>query len=529
MAYVIAYSSDGTAKDVTTRYLKKHIWPGKTKGFRYPVEKIPVYNKHGKIKRYENYDWFKQVMSLYVRPDLLRTAVDDVEESTDLLPQKVEPKSTDQDVDTLQSLKSSADFVLERFLRREEALRPTAQPVRTFTSGKADNLKHEDVYLRADVERCLTAESWHKEGRRPNAGEAPLKLVPVRAVTITRKREAEEHERVTGEKQKQGLYSSDQTEYIIPPPIVDGIIPKNSYGNIDCFVPSMVPRGAVHVALRGTVRICKRLEIDFAEAVTGFEFGNKRAVPVCTGVVIAKEHEKAVREAWREYDEAQKLKEEKKLETVVLETWRKFVIGLRIRERVRDTYGQGGAELDELGMGKSKDVPIMLESEDEVSEMKTASNAVHDEFAGGGGFLPDSDEEGGGSDLEIGFHPNDDQETTKPGVDMRRADQGKQKATEEAQYPTPSSISPIKPAARRQRPGQSILAADDHDGDTEMSELTSALPITTDSSEDTESVVDSENDLDADEGSAKDSTDDQDATSDPTSDSDIYEPTSFKE
>ena len=51
-AYVIAYSPDGTAKDVTTRYLKKHIWPGRTKGVRLPIEKIPVHNRRGKIKCY---------------------------------------------------------------------------------------------------------------------------------------------------------------------------------------------------------------------------------------------------------------------------------------------------------------------------------------------------------------------------------------------------------------------------------------------------------------------------------------------
>ncbi len=51
IAYVIAYSSDGTAKDVTVRYLKKQIWPGKTKGVRIPLEKIPIYDKNGKANR----------------------------------------------------------------------------------------------------------------------------------------------------------------------------------------------------------------------------------------------------------------------------------------------------------------------------------------------------------------------------------------------------------------------------------------------------------------------------------------------
>ncbi|KAJ9609788.1 hypothetical protein H2200_006116 [Cladophialophora chaetospira] len=506
MAYVVAYSSDGTAKDVTVRYLKNQTWPGKTKGSRFPVEKIPIYNKHGKVKRYENFDWFKRVMSFYVRPDLMRTAVDDIEDTTELIPRQAEQKNADQDVDTLQSLKASAEYVLERFLRREEALRPDAVPVRTFTSGKGDNLKNEPVYLRRDVERCLTAESWHKEGRRPKAGEAPMKLVPVRAVTITRKREAEEHQRVTGEKQMQGLYSWDQTEYIIPPPIVDGKIPKNAYGNIDCFVPSMVPRGAVHIALRGTVRICKRLEIDFAEAVTGFEFGNKRAVPVCTGVVVAKEHERAVREAWREYNEAQRAKEEKKLEATILETWRKFVIGLRIRERVRDTYGEGA--VDDLAVGRSVEQAIVVESEHEDLATENGEAVAEDEFGGAGGFLPEtSDEEGHGSDLEIGFHPNDDR-GVDAGLEQSVSHSKEMEGAAEAEYPTPSSVAPLAPAVRRQRLGNSTLV----DEGAEISSLSSVHA----------SNIGDSSDSDA------DSLDDENSSEDGDDESEEYEPARSK-
>ena len=120
-----------------------------------------------------------------------------------------------------------------------------------------------------------------------------MKMVSVRALTLRRKREVEEAER-DGEKLKQGLYALHQTDWIIPPPIENGIIPKNAFGNIDCYVPTMVPKGAVHIPLKSTVRICKRLNIDFAEAVTGFEFGKQIAVPLKVGVVVAKEHEQAV-------------------------------------------------------------------------------------------------------------------------------------------------------------------------------------------------------------------------------------------
>ncbi|MCJ1411154.1 hypothetical protein MMC19_005242 [Ptychographa xylographoides] len=339
MAYVIAYSADGTAKEVTTRYLKRHMWPGKTKSVRMPVEKVPILNKRGKVKHYEQYDWFKTVMSGYSRTDKMRTAVDDSEEEKDLKVVKPEKKEAKEGEETLQEYKQSAEYVLERHLRREEAILPGSEPVKTFTAGKGEKAKEEPVYLRKHVVVCRTGESWHKEGRQVKVGEYPMKMVPIRAVTLARKREVEEAEREGGEKMKQGLYAWDQTDWIIPPPIKDGVIPKNAFGNMDCFVPTMVPRGAIHIPLRGTMKICKRLGIDYAEAVTGFEFGNQRAVPVITGVVVASYNEDRVIEEWEKDEEERKIKEEGKRERAALSMWRKFLMGLRIIERVQEEYG----------------------------------------------------------------------------------------------------------------------------------------------------------------------------------------------
>lgn len=385
MAYVVAYSLDFSAKDVTVRYLRKNLWPGKTKGFRIPIEKVPIYDKRGKVKRYEDYDWFKHVLSTYGRSDDKRTAVDDVEDSTDLVP--AEPEKKQIEGDTLQSLKSSTEFVLERHLRREEALVSGAEPVRTFINGKGEKQEEIPVYKRSDVRRVMTAESWHKEGRRPKEGEGPMKLAPVRAVTTARKREAEDHLIRTGEKQMQGLYSQEQTDWIIPPPIKDGKIPKNAYGNIDCFVPSMVPKGAVHLPLKGCVRICKKLSIDFSEAVVGFEFGNRMAVPVVKGVVIAKENEKVLRDAWREWNEEQRKKEETKMEKLVLEMWRKMVMGLRIRDRVAEEYGDESAR-PATERGRTAREPIDVEEEERAGGFM----AEDDGNDYGGGFLVDHED-----------------------------------------------------------------------------------------------------------------------------------------
>jgi xeroderma pigmentosum group C-complementing protein len=341
----------------------------------------------------------------YQRARKSKTAVDKLEESRDLQPNQPEKKKATQANDTLQSLRTSTEFVLERFLRREEALRPGSEPVRTFVAGKGARAKEEPVFRREDVLKCLSAESWHKEGRQTVTGALPLKRVPIRAVTLIRKREVEELQRQTGEKPLQGLYSRDQTEYIIPPPIQDGRIPKNDYGNIDCFVPSMVPAGAKHVPLPGTVRVCKKLGIDYAEAVTGFEFGSKMAVPVIQGVVVAAENEDLLRDAWRIEAAEKRKKEELKAEKKILQTWRKFLFGLRIMERVRDEYGGRDPAADRERDSHNPFAAQKKKLGDDESEVEELDDAEpYDPVDHGGGFLLPGHEDDGDDGLVVEHH-----------------------------------------------------------------------------------------------------------------------------
>ncbi|CAD0088254.1 unnamed protein product [Aureobasidium mustum] len=437
ICYVIAHNQDTTCKDVTVRYLKKHQLPGRTKGFRMPVEKIPVLNKRGKVIKTEDYDFFKRIMSPFVRPHNKRTAADDIED---------------------------AEFVLERHLRREEAILPDAKQVRTFTSGKGDKEKSEPVYRRADVVNCKTVESWHKEGRQIKLGEQPLKMVPVRAVTLMRKREMEEAERETGEKLKQGLYGIDQTEWIIPPPIENGIIPKNAYNNIDVYVPSMIPKGAVHIPLRSTARICRKLNIDYAEACTGFEFGKQRAVPIITGVVVAAENEDAVIDAWEVEEAERKRKEDVKRQATNLHLWRKFLMGLRIVERIRSDYAGRPNEIDEVNpfvnrdKQKKKKTPRdemtmgggFLVSEDEEDEKPQDTKEEDTDLSlGGGGFMPEDEDEDDtkaeDADIEIGggflLDEDDAEEEKKPVTSSHFAPMSLAAASRQAQS---SDAEPVK-------------------------------------------------------------------------------------
>ncbi|KAF4986499.1 hypothetical protein FGRMN_10811 [Fusarium graminum] len=382
MAYIVGHSQDGTAKDITVRYLKRHTLPGRTKGVRMMPEKVPVYNRHGKVKRYDQFDWFKTAISGYRRGSKKYpiTETDEAEETTDLTPAKPEKKPVKEGQETLQYYKQSKEFVLERHLKREEALKPGAKSAKVFKSkGKGGAVEEEEVFLRSDVLNVKSAETWHKQGRAPIAGEQPLKRVPYRAATTNRRREIMEAEAATGQKVLQGLYSWEQTEWIIPPPIEGGVIPKNEYGNIDLFAEHMCPKGAVHVPFRGAMRVCKKLQIDYAEAVVDFEFGNRMAVPVIQGVVIAEEnHDMVMVEL--EKDEAERArKEDEKRRKKALAQWRRFLMGMRIAERIRQEYGEITDEISVFGHAR------------DLTQTKKQAQVEDEEMAGG--FLPDGYEE----------------------------------------------------------------------------------------------------------------------------------------
>lgn len=149
--------------------------------------------------------------------------------------------------------------------------------------------------------------------------------------------------------------------------------------------------------------------IDFAEAVTGFEFGQQRAVPIITGVVIAEENEPAVIDEWEKDEEERKIKEEGKREKTALSTWRKWLMGLRIIQRVREEYGgDADAHLKEdmnpfTNQSKTNQGPPAA-LEPWTLQNGEAFDPDHGDMRGG--FLAD-DDVGGGGFLDEG-HSEDD-------------------------------------------------------------------------------------------------------------------------
>jgi xeroderma pigmentosum group C-complementing protein len=103
----------------------------------------------------------------------------------------------------------------------------------------------------------------------------------------------------------------------------------------------MLPEGAVHLPYKGIAKVAKGLSISYAEAVTSFEFKRLKATPILTGIVVAKESEDAVLEAYWKSAAAAEEREKARRETQALKRWAKLVNGLRIRTRLRAVYGDG--------------------------------------------------------------------------------------------------------------------------------------------------------------------------------------------
>jgi xeroderma pigmentosum group C-complementing protein len=107
---------------------------------------------------------------------------------------------------------------------------------------------------------------------------------------------------------------------------------------------------------RGTAKVAKKLDIDCAEAIvllpflsiandeTGFEFKKQRAIPVVEGIVVAAENGEIVLDAWREEEEIRFEKEAAKKEKEILARWKRFLVGLRIRQRINQVYGTAATE-----------------------------------------------------------------------------------------------------------------------------------------------------------------------------------------
>lgn len=72
---------------------------------------------------------------------------------------------------------------------------------------------------------------------------------------------------------------------------------KSINGDLPHFI---LVQGTVHLQMPRLGPVCRRLGVDYAAAMTGFEIRGGRSVPTIDGVVICKEHEATVLEGYLE-------------------------------------------------------------------------------------------------------------------------------------------------------------------------------------------------------------------------------------
>lgn len=103
-----------------------------------------------------------------------------------------------------------------------------------------------------------------------------------------------------------------------------------------------------------------------------------RAAPYIEGIVVAEENEDIVRDAWEEDQVQRKIKEDEKREKAALTLWRRFIVGLRIVQRLHEVYEDGDG-MEEVNPFTAK----------RFREKGKTVRAAHDEEGGGGGFIND--------------------------------------------------------------------------------------------------------------------------------------------
>ncbi|KAH7027901.1 LOW QUALITY PROTEIN: uncharacterized protein B0I36DRAFT_375553 [Microdochium trichocladiopsis] len=316
MTYVVAFEADGTARDVTRRYAK--AYNAKTRKMR--VESVGDRGDR----------WWRKALRAYSRD--YATDMDQIEsnELNNLEAREPMPRN-------VADFKDHPVYALERHLRRNEVLVPGASAAGTVGAGSTGPL--EKIYRRRDVRVARTREKWYRMGRTIRENEIPVKFVPKRV----RKDnlfggdddddddDDDDESRMddTGAAAGNPLYTIEQTELYKAPPVVDGRVPKNRFGNLDVYVPSMVPEGGAYVADEYGARAAFMLGIDYAPALTGFQFRGRQGTAVLHGVVVPAENEDAVRavieglkDEEAEFARAMRSRE-------VLRAWKRMLMNLR--------------------------------------------------------------------------------------------------------------------------------------------------------------------------------------------------------
>lgn len=332
--YVVGYDRKQGCRDITRRY---------------------VYWFHSKTRRKRitkdanGQKWLDKVY--FALNKRKRTKIDDFEDSY------FETRDDEEGMpDNMADLKNHPYYVLEKDLKANEVIKAGCKESGYLKlNNKVSSVLK--VYERRNILQLKSARQWYMEGRILKAGCRYKKIVKKRVMKS-----------VDGEDEEERLYSYDDTELYIPPLATrSGEIKTNAYGNIEVFVPSMIPANCCLIESPVAIKAANYIRIEFAKAVTGFKFERGRTTkPIISGVVVGLWFRDAVVAAIDGIDYSMENDKQLEIEMTALYDWNKLLMKLRIKNDLNDTYGT-----------------IIEKDEPAVSQ----NRQVNEDFEGSGGFF----------------------------------------------------------------------------------------------------------------------------------------------
>ncbi|XP_077981507.1 DNA repair protein complementing XP-C cells-like [Glandiceps talaboti] len=298
VSYVLAFSNDNCVKDVTCRYASK--WMSHTR------------------KQRVDQEWWEETLSPYQPRDTEKNENEDLALQAKLQQQPL-PTSIGE-------FKNHPLYALTRHLLKFEAFYPEKSAILGYCRG-------EPVFSRQCVHTLHTRETWLKEGRVVRIGEEPYKMVKARPKPNRNYKDME-----SKAEPKVAVYGRWQTEEYIPPPAVDGKVPRNEHGNVELFLPTMLPKGTVHLQIPGLNRVARKLDIDCAPAMVGWDFHGGFSHPLYDGFVVCEEFQETLVDAWQQDQQEMERKAREKREKRVYKNWKLLIKGLLIKERLKKRF-----------------------------------------------------------------------------------------------------------------------------------------------------------------------------------------------
>uniref|UniRef100_A0A6P7FG93 DNA repair protein complementing XP-C cells homolog n=1 Tax=Diabrotica virgifera virgifera TaxID=50390 RepID=A0A6P7FG93_DIAVI len=300
VSYVVAWNNDHTIKDVSMRYCKN---------FNTVTRKLRI-----------DSNWWESSIRPFKEKSTARSKEEDADLNKQLFDQPL-PKS-------IAEYKNHPLYALQRHVLKFEAIYPPDQVPLGYVRGEA-------VYPRNCVYICKSRDIWLKDAKVVKPGEKPYKIVKARP-----KYDKLSNSVVTD--QLLEIYGPWQTTDYDPPTAENGVVPRNAFGNVELFKKCMLPKKTVHLQLPGLNKVAKKLNIDCASAIVGFDFHGGWSHPVYDGFVVCEEFTDVLIAAWEQDREEMEKKENEKIEKRVYTNWKRLIKGLLIRERLKARYDFGG-------------------------------------------------------------------------------------------------------------------------------------------------------------------------------------------